>query len=83
LIFNHSDRAKQVFGVPGPWRVNSTHHQGVKNLGKNLQLEAQADDGVIEAISLKDHPFCWGVEWHPERLLGDPVIPAFLKACQR
>lgn len=46
--------------------VNSTHHQAVDQLGKGLRVSAYAPDGVIEAIELEDHPFCMGVEWHPE-----------------
>ena len=32
-----------------------------------MELES-ADDGVIEAIEYKNHPFCFGVQWHPELL---------------
>lgn len=46
--------------------TNSSHHQAVKNLGKNLIVSAKAKDGVIEAIEDEFHPFCVGVEWHPE-----------------
>ena len=48
------------------YRVNSFHHQTVKDLGKNLKASAVSDDGLIEAIELRNHPFCIGVEWHPE-----------------
>ncbi len=64
-------------------KVNSTHHQGLHKLGKNLDIEAHAEDGLIEAVSMRDHKFFWAVQWHPERLKQDPIIPAFLKACQR
>ncbi|MGA0163487.1 MAG: gamma-glutamyl-gamma-aminobutyrate hydrolase family protein [Bdellovibrionota bacterium] len=63
-------------------QVNSTHHQGVKKLGKNLRLEAKAHDGLIEAFSHETKKFVLGVEWHPERLQDDPVIPYFLKVCR-
>jgi putative glutamine amidotransferase len=46
--------------------VNTSHHQAVKNLGKNLQSVAHTIDGVIEAIEHINHPFCIGVQWHPE-----------------
>ena len=46
--------------------TNSSHHQAVKDLGKNLIVSAKAKDGVIEAIEDEFHPFCVGVEWHPE-----------------
>lgn len=52
-------------------QVNSVHHQAVKNLGKNLQIEAYSTrDKVIEAFKLIQHkhsdPFCLGLQWHPE-----------------
>ncbi len=47
--------------------VNSTHHQAVADPGA-LQVSGRAPDGVIEAIELRDHPFCVGVQWHPEAL---------------
>jgi len=62
--------------------VNSTHHQGVKKLGAGLVCEAKSEDNLIECVSVRDHPFFWGVQWHPERLDGDTTIPAFLKACR-
>jgi putative glutamine amidotransferase len=46
--------------------VNSTHHQAIHNLGKHLRISATASDGVIEAIEHESHPFCLGVQWHPE-----------------
>ena len=48
--------------------VNSTHHQAVKEVGKDLVVTACAPDGVVEALELPDHPFCLAVQWHPESL---------------
>lgn len=47
--------------------VNSAHHQAVKHAGQ-MQVSATAPDGVIEAVELptSQHPFCLGVQWHPE-----------------
>ncbi len=48
-------------------RVNSTHHQAIKDLGKNLKVTAKAADGVIEAVEdVRSDRFLLGVEWHPE-----------------
>ena len=48
-------------------RVNSTHHQAIKDLGKNLKITARAADGVIEAVEdVRTDRFLLGVEWHPE-----------------
>jgi putative glutamine amidotransferase len=55
-----------VFGA-GDIRVNSVHRQAVDRLGNRLQVEAVAEDGTIEAVSVKDaRAFAVGVQWHPE-----------------
>lgn len=46
--------------------TNSSHHQGIKTAGKGLTISAYATDGMIEAIEDPKHPFCLGVQWHPE-----------------
>lgn len=51
-------------------RVNSSHHQAVKDLGRGLAAAAFAPDGLIEAVELPDAPFVIGVQWHPELLYG-------------
>jgi putative glutamine amidotransferase len=50
-------------------RVNSTHHQAVKDPGR-ARVSAVAPDQIIEAIELPGK-FVLGVQWHPE-LLGGP-----------
>jgi putative glutamine amidotransferase len=64
-------------------KVNSTHHQAVKTLAPALIAQGHAEDGIIEMAQKPDHPFLWMVQWHPERLPHDPVIPAFVEACRR
>jgi len=49
--------------------VNSAHHQSVNKLGKNLIKTAEAEDKIIEAIEHTKHPWCIGVQWHPEFLI--------------
>jgi len=47
--------------------VNSVHFQGVATLGPGLAVEAQAPDGVIEAISAQPNgASVLAVQWHPE-----------------
>ena len=48
-------------------RVNSLHSQGVQTLGRDLEIEARAPDGVIEAFRVRNAPaFALAVQWHPE-----------------
>lgn len=48
-------------------RVNSLHRQAISTLAPSLQIEAQAEDGTIEAVSVIDaNGFAIGVQWHPE-----------------
>ena len=46
--------------------VNSFHHQAVNSPGKDVAISARAQDGTIEAVEIKGHPFAIGVQWHPE-----------------
>ena len=48
--------------------VNSIHHQAVNKLGRDLNICAISEDGIIEAIENKNHPFLLGVQWHPEAM---------------
>ena len=50
------------------FKVNTSHHQAVKRLGRGLIVNAVADDGVIEGIESTEHGFVLGVQWHPEVL---------------
>ncbi|HWR42723.1 gamma-glutamyl-gamma-aminobutyrate hydrolase family protein [Sporomusa sp.] len=49
-------------------RVNSYHHQAIKNLAPGFIVTAGSKDGVIEAIELQNEHFVLGVQWHPEML---------------
>jgi putative glutamine amidotransferase len=67
--------------------VNSRHHQSVRRLADHFEISATAPDGVIEAIERPSHPFCIGVQWHPENFwrTGEfrALFEAFIEACQR
>ena len=49
-------------------RVNSHHHQGLKDIAPSLRVAGHAPDGLVEAVELPDHPFGLAVQWHPEWL---------------
>ncbi|WP_340160376.1 gamma-glutamyl-gamma-aminobutyrate hydrolase family protein [uncultured Hoeflea sp.] len=59
----------------GEVSVNSLHRQAISTLAPRLAVEAVADDGTIEAVSVIDAPgFALGVQWHPEYWVGSDVI---------
>ncbi len=67
-------------------RVNSYHHQSVKDVAPNWLVSAVATDGVIEAIEDTTHPFRLGIQWHPECFYEytafDALFQAFIGACR-
>jgi len=50
----------------GTIRVNSMHHQGIKDLAPALVASAVAPDGLVEAVEHDSEHFMVGVQWHPE-----------------
>lgn len=55
-----------IFG-PREIQVNSVHRQAIGDIAPRLQVEAVAEDGTIEAVSVIDaKAFAVGVQWHPE-----------------
>jgi putative glutamine amidotransferase len=54
----------------GATRINSIHHQAIKDPAPGVVVGARAPDGVIESIETDG---VLAVQWHPERLFGaDP-----------
>jgi putative glutamine amidotransferase len=67
--------------------VNSLHHQVVDSLGKNLEVCAVSEDGFVEAVVHRSHPFCLGVQWHPEHMSRtnkrqQKIFDTFVNACK-
>ena len=46
--------------------VVSRHHQALAATGPEWTVCGVDDEGLIEAIERRDHPFALGVQWHPE-----------------
>ncbi|MGX7204420.1 gamma-glutamyl-gamma-aminobutyrate hydrolase family protein [Enterococcus pingfangensis] len=48
-------------------KVNSYHHQAIKDLAESLVPIAWAPDGIVEAVESRDkNTKILGVQWHPE-----------------
>ena len=52
-------------------KVNSMHHQALRDVATRLVAVATATDGVIEGVEMPDARFFVGVQWHPEEMTDD------------
>src|SRR5690606_42027890 len=62
-----------------PMRVDTVHHQAIKDLGRGLEVWAVCpDDGIIEAIGHTgaEEGKVMAVQWHPE--FSDSLIEQLL-----
>lgn len=89
VAFEPGARLQAIYAGLNGGLVTSIHHQAVRELGKDLAIEARSvPDGIVEAIRWRGDGFVFGVQWHPEfhlpldtRLLPrEPLIEAFLSA---
>ena len=63
-------------------KVNTSHHQALRTLGRGLEITAESRDGVIEGVEHTILPI-WGVQWHPERMAGGERIFDSFMECVR
>jgi putative glutamine amidotransferase len=47
-------------------KVNSVHHQAIKDLAPGFVVEARSPDGLVEAVRRPGPGFVAAVQWHPE-----------------
>ncbi|MEX2489903.1 MAG: gamma-glutamyl-gamma-aminobutyrate hydrolase family protein [Pseudomonadales bacterium] len=75
------DRPSVLFTILGrdSIRVNSLHHQAIKDLGDSLRAIAKDRDDIIQAIEDSTGKQVLGVQWHPEYLLFLPKQLAIFK----
>jgi putative glutamine amidotransferase len=67
----------------GVVKVNSYHHQGVKDLAEGLVVTGRSSDGVVEVVESRDLSERWllGVQWHAEAMRGsDPQQESLFEA---
>lgn len=91
IRFTPGGLLSRLYPDPRSGHVSSIHHQAVKALGNDLEVEAVAEpDGVVEAIRWRGGGFVLGVQWHPEfhlpektgLLSREPLMEAFLLAAR-
>lgn len=79
-------RMAEVIGEP-ILKVNSLHHQGLKEIAPALRVTGYAPDGLVEAVELPEHPFGLAVQWHPEWLTDQQptrnLFRAFVEAAEK
>ena len=81
-------RLATLLGTQAVPRINTIHHQGVKDLAPGFVAEAHCpEDGVIEAIRHTGDAWVAAVQWHPEfhraedgTLDDSPILQDFLSA---
>ena len=71
-------------------KVNSYHHQGIKDLAQGLVVTGRSTDGVVEAVESGDFSERWllGVQWHAEAMRGagpqqESLFEAHVSAAER
>ncbi|MEK7769294.1 MAG: gamma-glutamyl-gamma-aminobutyrate hydrolase family protein, partial [Pseudomonadota bacterium] len=81
----------RLYGGKPEHLVSSIHHQAIKQLGRDLMVEAvSASDGIIEAIRMRGECYVTGFQWHPEfhadttgLLDSGPILDDFLAAARK
>lgn len=90
LAFVPKTRLSRLLAGSLSHKINSIHHQGIKDLAPGFEVEARCpDDGMIEAIRHTGPAYVAAVQWHPEfhrpeldTLDDTPLLMDFLSACQ-
>ena len=73
VSFTAGSRLARMAGSPDAV-VNSSHHQSIAKPGRQVRITGQANDGIVESVEWTgDANWVIGVQWHPERMPGDPL----------
>ncbi len=76
---------EQLLG-PGPFMVNSLHHQAVNKPGQGVVISGKADDGIAEMLEVTGHRFVVAAQFHPEEIYlkestNARLFASFVQAC--
>ena len=83
-------RLDSLLATQASRKINSVHHQGVKDLAAGFAVEARCPvDGMVEAIRHTGKSWVAAVQWHPEfhkpdlgTLDDEPILQDFLDAAR-
>ena len=82
------DKDSKLAQILGEWKdikVNSSHHQSVKDLANGFKIVGKAPDGIVEAMENEDGSILC-VQWHPERMQDEEVyrklFADFIERCR-
>lgn len=81
----HGSQLHQIVECDHYW-VNSSHHQAIDMVGEGFIVNARSCDNIIEGIEKTDHPFCIGIQWHPEFFITEKdkgLFANFIRACRQ
>ena len=83
IYVSPGSKTAPIIGSAGLFRVNSSHHQGLREAQRSPRLMASAydvEDGLIEGLESPAHSWVIGLQCHPERQDEVPRIFANLFA---
>lgn len=86
VIISKDSKLYKIFGT-NKIKVNSFHRYHVE-INNNYKVVGMSEDGLIEAIELKDKTFNVGIQWHPEISYdfddnSRKLIDYFIKICEK
>lgn len=70
IYLSPGSKAAAIIGTAGFFRVNSRHHQGLREAQRAPRLMTtgySVDDGLIEGLESPEHSWVIGIQCHPER----------------
>lgn len=70
IYLSPGSKAAAIIGMAGFFRVNSYHHQGLREAQRAPRLMTTAygvDDGLVEGLESPEHSWVIGLQCHPER----------------
>jgi len=70
IYLSPGSKAAAIIGTAGIFRVNSRHHQGLREAQRAPRLMTTAysvDEGLIEGLESPEHSWVIGIQCHPER----------------